>query len=171
MSYRWSQMQTAFRQAEAAFRTQNAVPWLLWNDAPADGTRHDGPTQRASWEELVARAAAQKALKGEPLAIPIRKGGGTAFVFGVTLGHTENNDIVVAAPTVSRFHAWFQARGSRFELLDAGSTNGTTVDGVRLEARKPFLLDRPSHALTFGDTRLEWLSAESLFERLRSSFR
>jgi pSer/pThr/pTyr-binding forkhead associated (FHA) protein len=52
----------------------------------------------------------------------------------VRIGRHRKNDLVIDDPAVSRFHArvlWEPARELP-ELLDAGSANGTVVDGVRV---------------------------------------
>ncbi len=48
----------------------------------------------------------------------------------VTIGREQTHDIVIPDPSVSRFHAFAkQGEDGGFLLQDAGSTNGTTVNG------------------------------------------
>lgn len=47
----------------------------------------------------------------------------------VTLGREAGNDIVVDDPSVSRVHATFGATDQGVNVRDAGSTNGTSIDG------------------------------------------
>jgi DNA-binding NtrC family response regulator len=49
-----------------------------------------------------------------------------------SIGSSEGNDLVVADPTVSRFHAEVVIEGGNVRVRDLGSRNGTMVDGVRL---------------------------------------
>ncbi|NIW44075.1 MAG: FHA domain-containing protein, partial [Gammaproteobacteria bacterium] len=51
----------------------------------------------------------------------------------VTIGRTEENDIVLDHPLVSRYHALIEKMGTRFRLKDLNSTNGVFVNGVRIE--------------------------------------
>jgi pSer/pThr/pTyr-binding forkhead associated (FHA) protein len=51
----------------------------------------------------------------------------------LTLGRDESNDIVLADPKVSRLHARLACSDQGCILIDAGSANGTFVDGQRLE--------------------------------------
>jgi ABC-type multidrug transport system ATPase subunit len=51
----------------------------------------------------------------------------------VTIGRTEENDIVLDHPMVSRYHAMIEKLGTRFRLKDLNSTNGVFVNGVRIE--------------------------------------
>ena len=51
----------------------------------------------------------------------------------VTIGRTEENDIVLDHPLVSRYHALIEKMGTRFRLKDLNSTNGVFVNGVRIQ--------------------------------------
>lgn len=51
----------------------------------------------------------------------------------ITVGRTLQHDIAIPDWAVSRFHAFFpRLDGDRLALVDAGSHNGTWVDGERL---------------------------------------
>jgi pSer/pThr/pTyr-binding forkhead associated (FHA) protein len=50
----------------------------------------------------------------------------------VHVGRGSNNDVVLADKSVSSTHATLQRRGSDWFVVDAGSRNGTYVDGERL---------------------------------------
>lgn len=50
----------------------------------------------------------------------------------ITIGRSENNDIVLADTMVSRLHAVIEKRRGQY-LLEDHSTNGTTLDEVRVE--------------------------------------
>jgi hypothetical protein len=74
---------------------------------------------------------------GEPVVFPVIKTRENAFGRGITVGRTGNNDVALEDGTVSRFHAWFQREGhGGYLLTDAGSKNGTFVEGVRLLPRR-----------------------------------
>jgi hypothetical protein len=60
----------------------------------------------------------------------------------ITLGRDPGNDIVINDPQVSRQHARITRQGNLMVIEDAGSTNGTFVDGVRLSG---------AHTLTNSD--------------------
>jgi hypothetical protein len=82
----------------------------------------------------------------------------------VTLGRTLNNDIVIPDRSVSRFHAFLKLRESgRFEILDAGSTNGTIVNGGTVPAQgkgSPVEL-KAGDTLRLGQVELTYLGAEA----------
>ena len=58
----------------------------------------------------------------------------------------EVNDVVVhdADRSVSRFHCEIHRRGSKYFLIDLGSSNGTFLDGKELKPGKPFRIKRAS---------------------------
>lgn len=70
--------------------------------------------------------------------VPIEKRSSEAISMErITVGRARNKDIVLRHGSVSKSHAWFE-RGPDGEVFiaDAGSTNGTMVDGRMLEARE-----------------------------------
>ena len=52
---------------------------------------------------------------------------------GVTLGRSRQSDIMVDDPNVSRTHAEIRPRGGSWVLTDLNSTNGTRLNGRRLQ--------------------------------------
>jgi ABC transport system ATP-binding/permease protein len=51
----------------------------------------------------------------------------------LTLGRDKENDIVLDAPTISRFHAQIERVGQRYRVRDLRSSNGTFVNGTAVE--------------------------------------
>ena len=68
----------------------------------------------------------------------------------VVIGRLSNSDIVLADSNVSRRHAELRRDGSRWVLVDLGSTNGTLVNGKL--AREHELND--GDRITFGTSEL-----------------
>jgi len=71
----------------------------------------------------------------------------------VTVGRGTDNDIVLPVSQVSRQHASIQCDRKECRIVDDGSTNGTSVNGFRLPARTPWLL-QPGDVLAFGPVNL-----------------
>jgi hypothetical protein len=53
---------------------------------------------------------------------------------GTTLGRDPHNTIVLSHPGISRFHARIVCRDGELLLMDLGSTNGTYVNGRRVDS-------------------------------------
>jgi transcriptional regulator with GAF, ATPase, and Fis domain len=78
----------------------------------------------------------------------------------VTIGSSPRSDVVIDDPTVSRHHARIELRGGDLVIHDLGSTNGTTVDGVRIATA--FLPDRAR--LGVGRTTVEFALTDEVEE-------
>jgi pSer/pThr/pTyr-binding forkhead associated (FHA) protein len=82
------------------------------------------------------------ALKGQRFAISVPV---------VNIGRAEYNDIVIEDLSVSSSHAKIQLREGIWVLVDLGSTNGSFVDGERVEDEAPLA---PGALIRFGDLSL-----------------
>jgi len=73
---------------------------------------------------------------GPPFVAPLVKVQ-EQFPSMITLGRTQNNDIVVADTSISKFHAFFRVVDGVVEVADAGSRNGSFVGTRRLAPKQP----------------------------------
>jgi len=103
---------------------------------------------------------------GRPLVLPLRKVQST-FPSMITVGRTDNNDLVVSDEQVSKFHAFFRLVGDRVELSDAGSRNGTFVGSKRLEARGASAAIARGDRFAFGAIEFQLFDARGCWEWLR----
>jgi serine/threonine-protein kinase len=71
----------------------------------------------------------------------------------VTIGRDTGNDIVIPVQQVSRRHARIQCSQTGCRVMDMGSTNGTSVNGVRIVPRQPNPL-QPGDVLDIGPVTL-----------------
>jgi pSer/pThr/pTyr-binding forkhead associated (FHA) protein len=69
----------------------------------------------------------------------------------VNIGRADYNDLVVPDPSVSTSHAKLQRREGVWVLTDLDSTNGTFVDGDRVQGEAPLA---PGASVQFGDVQL-----------------
>ncbi|HMJ11821.1 MAG TPA: FHA domain-containing protein [Polyangiaceae bacterium] len=68
----------------------------------------------------------------------------------ISVGRARNKDIVLRDASVSKFHGWFTMDEYRaFQFADAGSKNGTSINGRRMEARQPLPLN-PGDSVVIG---------------------
>lgn len=61
----------------------------------------------------------------------------------ISIGREAGNAIVIGEDTISSRHCFLQRSGTRFQIVDNGSTNGTRLNGEQL--------DREQHELRDGD--------------------
>ena len=68
------------------------------------------------------------------------------------IGRAQGNDVTLSNPRclVSQYHAEIRWEDGRFWLVDLGSTNGTWLDGHRLDTGRRYLL-RPGARFAVGD--------------------
>ena len=80
---------------------------------------------------------------------------GDRFALGeaiVTIGRHPESNLVLADPNVSRNHAEIRPQGDGYVVVDLGSTNGTRVNGVRVDTQ----VLEDGDELTFGNTRMRF---------------
>lgn len=99
---------------------------------------------------------------------PLSKKPGASFPDRITIGRTPNNDVAIREHSVSRLHAYVRTDGDSWLIADAGSKNGSTLQGEVLEPRREKPL--PSRAiLRLGDVELTFFLATDLFTALGGS--
>jgi len=135
-SYPLSYLGMQLLAAPKEFLQRFPNPWLVWSSGAIEEKRIVAPT----------RVMTETDLGNFPdegwMAVELVKGGQpNGFPFGVTIGRTENNDVVLRHAEVSRVHAYVQQVKAHLCLVDADSTNGTFLDGRRLVASRPEPLD------------------------------
>src|SRR5436309_10384687 len=72
---------------------------------------------------------------------------------GVTLGRSRQSDVVLNDPNVSRQHAEVRPRGGSWVLTDLGSTNGSRINGRRVEGSEVI---RAGDEIELGATSLRF---------------
>jgi len=92
----------------------------------------------------------------------------------VRIGRNALNELTLQEGYVSLSHAVLRFDPERIQVIDLGSTNGTHVDGVRIESNVPVTL-KDSSQLRIGDLRLHLLQVSGvgppLPNRDRTQFR
>ncbi|MFL5320300.1 MAG: FHA domain-containing protein [Myxococcaceae bacterium] len=103
----------------------------------------------------------------EPAVILVKKQASNAFKSRITVGRTTNNDLVLDDGSVSRFHAWFEEEEEhQWKVADAGSKNGTSLNGRKLTAKKLVLISKDAK-LKFGDVNATFLLPDSFLSLLK----
>ncbi len=90
--------------------------------------------------ELMRASSIAAAVARDPemaVVLPVDKRAGAPFSEHLSVGRTPNTDVPVMSTGVSKFHAYFHRAedGTGYFLTDASSTNGTYINGQRLEPK------------------------------------
>jgi len=72
---------------------------------------------------------------------------------GVTLGRSRECDVVLDDPNVSRQHAEIRPRGGSWVLTDLGSTNGSSINGRRIDGPE---VVKPGDELEIGTSVIKF---------------
>ena len=108
-------------------------------------------------------------LRSLRLAPLTKRPGANSFSMMITVGRTENNDIVLKHTMVSKFHAYFRTLGENFTLVDAGSLNGTWLDGKRCAPERSYPLKSGSQIKLGGAVIAEFMTPADLFQLVQES--
>lgn len=117
----------------------NAIPLLT-------ATPGESPTDNAGGTILTYKYT----IEGRQVADRLRRRAGDR----IKVGRDTSNDIVIRHPSVSKFHCTLLFGGNgELKIADTGSTNGTIVDGIRIEYGKTIAKDRGC-TVQVGDIQL-----------------
>jgi len=96
----------------------------------AAGFKPDGGSTSTEMILLDEPANAAERTAGVSVLVFSLLAASSAHTHLVTVGRTSKCDVTIPDISVSRFHAYFKrASSGTYQVLDAGSTNGTTVNG------------------------------------------
>lgn len=157
-------MERAHRLTRAEFEREQTVPVLL---VPL----LDGETSRSATQVLVVHVEGGRPRFHPYEVAPLRKRPhSNLFKNLITLGRAGNNDIEVKSREVSKFHAFFMSdpHSGVVRVTDAGSTNGTFVNGRRLLAKQEAADLAGGDPLSFGGLRVMFHTPTTLWDYLRT---
>lgn len=98
---------------------------------------------------------------GKSLVVPMVKTERNPFFGVLTLGRALNNDIRLAASTVSNQHVFFVVRDGQWFVQDKASTNGTQLNSVKLEPNVEHRVS-PGDELRFGSVGSRFMDDSGL---------
>src|SRR5581483_1370053 len=101
-----------------------------------------------------------------PLVLPVRKVQ-PVFPSMISIGRTNNNDVVVPDVQVSKVHAYVRTTEGQLEISDAGSRNGTWVAGERLQPKGPPRVLLSGERVRFGTLEFVFFANDVCWSRLR----
>ena len=153
-------------KGEEAFRQRYSHPFLVLMQEPAsDDEWVDPQTVETSITELVTRVEQGPVLE----VVRIVKSSRNVFGSKITVGRAKNNDIIIRASKISKLHAAFiPASKNKYKLQDMGSSNGTSINGVRLKAKESKLLKSKDEIVMWRYV-FEYIEIDDLLKKLRDS--
>lgn len=98
------------------------------------------------------------------LAFPVRRTGRSVGHL-IAIGRASNNDVSIPDLSISRFHAFLkEGPDGSWALQDAGSTNGTTVNGnlVPQQGHGPAVALKAGDNVRLGQVELTFLGAREM---------
>lgn len=103
-------------------------------DAPVEDREEAGHTMVYSTAARVASPLQEEAIARAQRALLLYEGRRLVIgPSGATIGRSRQCDVVIDDPNVSRQHAEVRPRGGAWVLTDLGSTNGSSVNGRRID--------------------------------------
>ena len=159
-SYLLSWLRAKFGASDVEpFERLHPHDWLVWEAGPWYPPERATGTLVGSGETQGAPGA------GEPIVIALQRDSRRPYV---TIGRGKENDVAVDDATLSRVHlVLMRPESGGWTVRDAGSSNGTYLEGRLLETGKPALLASGTH-LQAGSVRLTFLESRDLLLRLRT---
>lgn len=144
------------------------IPVLL---VVGEGGDSDGDTIAGQRRDASVRALAAAAGFGAARSwvVPIQPAAPGAADRKLSFGRSESCDVVLPFVEVSKHHGFLERDGDAWFVSDAGSKNGTAVDGQKVgEARVP-LTD--ACTLELGRVKARYLSAPRFVAMLRQALK
>jgi hypothetical protein len=119
------------RVGEVAFRKRHTVPVLIVTGRATRGKRADTDevtrvvSLKSSGKHRASLALVHRVF---PLAKAPHAAAGPILV-----GRTSENDVSIPEYSISKRHCVFEVKDGMMTVADCGSTNGTTLNGAKLE--------------------------------------
>lgn len=99
--------------------------------------------------------------------IPIIKTNKSTNTEKIIIGRTNEQDIFIDNLLVSKVHAYIQIiHHNKFVIIDNNSTNGTLLNGVKLEPNIPSLI-KDQDKISFGGVKYTFFSSRSAYMFLK----
>lgn len=144
---------------EPAFARAHPHPWLLREPTAWHPTHPDGV------QTLLMPASVAAPLEGSALAIALEPVVRDAAQ--ITLGRSPACDLQIEEGTVSQVHLVFRPAEGGWTVEDPGSTNGSWLDGVRLDKAAPHRLAEGAR-LQAAQVLFTFASSSGLWRRLEA---
>jgi hypothetical protein len=150
------------RVGEVVFRRRHPAPVLIVTGRAAELVA--GPEGSSREITLLSKPAAghAQALALMHRVFPILKAPFSPRG-PVLVGRTSDNDVAIPEYSISKRHCFFEFQPGEISLFDCGSTNGTLLNGRRLEPKKATRLNG-GEIITLGRYAFMFQSAPGFLE-------
>ena len=91
----------------------------------------------------------------------------TGPVNALTIGRVDGNDLIMPDYAISKQHAILEIKRGTYSIRDCDSTNGTMVNGKRLDKKAVYLKD--GDVVGFARYEFTFLFPESLYDMISGS--
>jgi len=108
-----------------------------------------------------SESAAQQYLSANAVIAPLWKSGRNSFQGMISVGRSNNCDIRINSPQVSKIHALFTSDKTGWVITDNCSTNGTRVNNNLLKKEESFRLENNAE-ISLGELHAIFLTHEGL---------
>ncbi|MBE2253992.1 MAG: FHA domain-containing protein [Myxococcus sp.] len=155
-SYLLSALRRTGAAGREAFNKQHPGDWLVWEPGTWKAPR--ASTMVLDTLEDPRLVAPPKGAEGLAIALPTQP--------RVTVGRSHEVDVSLNDGTLSAQHlSLLRTSEGRWSIEDLGSTNGTTVEGLKLKAGDRMTL-RNGSAIKAGQVTLTFQTSEGMWQRL-----
>jgi hypothetical protein len=127
------------RVGEVAFRKRHATPVLIVTGRATRGKRAENNEDETRLISLKASGKHRASLALVHRVFPLAKAP-HAPSGPVVVGRTPENDVTIPEYSISKRHCSFDIKDGTMTVSDCGSTNGTTMNGTKLDANNPMPL-------------------------------
>lgn len=130
-------------------------PFLLYADQVGHGGFRSYHTRMADRDAVSSLADSEKTIREFQVLVPKK------ITKKLLVGRSPERELTIDHSTVSKRHAYllYDDASKAYKLGDAGSTNGTMINGQKLEAGEPIFL-RDGWVISFGDCDFMFFSPE-----------
>jgi hypothetical protein len=153
--------------AEAEFLERYPHCFLIMPGSEVSAAPEQSAFSTPATENITALVRAQL-VEHSVLALTRRNPGDQGFM--ITVGRARRCDVVIPDGRVSKFHAFFHRDGGKdsWFVTDAGSSNGTSVNGVALAANQPREVAPKDEILFAASLPCTFHTAASMYQQLHA---
>ena len=97
---------------------------------------------------------------------PVKKTENNPFSSKIIIGRTATQDIIIDSSSISKFHAYFEIKEGKYLFYDKGSTNGSKLNNMELEASMSVMV-RNNDIISLASLNYTFYYAETAYEVFR----